>query len=303
MTEPWSKYFPADGEGPWLDSVAHVTHVSAGVNVFAEGRLRAGLVYDESRLNSERIQVVWVSPNHWANGYRYGTVRVDFDWKSLLQNRYTYWVEAMTRYNPTACRFLISDIDRDADSMLVRYDPATARGPWWYNPTEDQHYWNNQYTLEFMIERDLYVTEATALSFVDHHRDWCAVGNRNCPDGFPVMYGTAAARFLATLLSRNIPVAERLVSETERETGTMATAAHWLSRRLRERHAAAAQTGVISADAPEAIPLLRAVLGAFGGNRDADSASLAGFFTSADELVACYSVVLPELAGLQLHYE
>jgi hypothetical protein len=46
-----------------LTTVRHVAHVSSARRVVEDGRIKAGLVYDESRLNKSRISVVWVSAN------------------------------------------------------------------------------------------------------------------------------------------------------------------------------------------------------------------------------------------------
>src|SRR5689334_17298236 len=109
----WEKY-SIKGDlakvGAELDTVRHVVHVAPARRIIEDGRIKAGLVYDESRLNRSRISVSWLSANTWAFGSIYGTVEFQFDWKSLVQGQNVYWVEAMDKYNPTAYRFLLTKL-------------------------------------------------------------------------------------------------------------------------------------------------------------------------------------------------
>jgi len=59
-----------------LSVVTHVTHVQLGLDILRAGRIAPQLIYDDSRLNTQRILVTWLSPNDWSNagGFRYGNV-------------------------------------------------------------------------------------------------------------------------------------------------------------------------------------------------------------------------------------
>jgi hypothetical protein len=61
-----------------FSKVSHVAHFSSALDILGDKTIRAGLVYDESKLNKDRILVGWLSPNHWGDGFRYGTVL--FSW-------------------------------------------------------------------------------------------------------------------------------------------------------------------------------------------------------------------------------
>lgn len=61
-----------------LTTVRHVVHVPFARRIVEDGRIKAGLVYDESRLNKSRISVAWVSANTWGPGSIYGTVEFQF---------------------------------------------------------------------------------------------------------------------------------------------------------------------------------------------------------------------------------
>ena len=119
-----------------LTHIYHVTHLAAAHEVFAKGRLRAGLVFDKSKLNTHRILVNWLSPNSWAYGYRYGNVRFVFSWPDLIEGLRFYWVEAMS-YGIKAPRILATA--NNYDGLLQPYDPTSGDGPWWYDQKSQQH--------------------------------------------------------------------------------------------------------------------------------------------------------------------
>src|SRR5689334_424834 len=106
--EEWERFrFNLDLERHELSTVRHIAHVPAARRIIEDGRIRAGLVYDESRLNKSRISVAWVSANSWALGSIYGTVEFQFSWADIVAGQNIYWVEAMA-YRPPAFRLLLS---------------------------------------------------------------------------------------------------------------------------------------------------------------------------------------------------
>jgi hypothetical protein len=64
----------------------HVTHVRHALSILDARTIASRPVYDESRLNTTRIHVVWLSPNTWdgAEGSRYGGVSFGFEWRGLI---------------------------------------------------------------------------------------------------------------------------------------------------------------------------------------------------------------------------
>jgi len=181
----WEKY-SIKGDlaktGVELDSVRHIVHVPAARRIIEDGRIKAGLVYDESRLNRSRISVTWVSANTWAFGSIYGTVEFQFNWKSLVEGQKIYWVEAMEKYNPTAYRFLLTEREpRELPSGAVEpYDPAKDDGP--LRRSGDKWYWNGNFTSEFMIDDDLSLRSTTGLNFVSHHSEYCRTFGNSCTE-------------------------------------------------------------------------------------------------------------------------
>ena len=94
-----------------MDLVHHVTHTHAALRIIEDRKITRGLIYDKCSLNDTRTTVVWLSPNQWVNGSRYGNVEFTYNFKNLTKHCKVYWVEVHTGYSPHACRFLITDED------------------------------------------------------------------------------------------------------------------------------------------------------------------------------------------------
>jgi hypothetical protein len=109
LTTPSTDSAPPTGRA--LERVYHVVHVADARRILEDGRLRARLIYDESRLNNSRTCVTWLSANTWNDGSIYGNVQFSFDWTSVIERQRFYWVEAMTGYSPHAFRILVTDRD------------------------------------------------------------------------------------------------------------------------------------------------------------------------------------------------
>src|SRR5271169_1272481 len=107
----WIHYGIKSNNGSPFDEVFHISHLLPSTLIIRNERIKAGLVYDESILNTKRISVIWVSPNHWVRGSRYGNVRFKFPWKDIVKRKKYYWVEAITKYSPAACRILVTNND------------------------------------------------------------------------------------------------------------------------------------------------------------------------------------------------
>lgn len=121
-----------------LETVSHVTHIHHALNVLRDGQISPQLIYDKSRLNTERILVVWLSPNDWSNagGFRYGNVAFELDWATLIAGKQLYWIRAMD-YRPPACRVLVTDQNRAG--QLSPYIATNGDGPWWHDVPSGRH--------------------------------------------------------------------------------------------------------------------------------------------------------------------
>lgn len=208
-----------------LKKVYHITHIENGVKIFQDDLIRAGLIYDKSILNRERIQVNWLSPNSWYDGYRYGNIRFTYNFNELVKGKKYYWVESIA-YGVEACRILITSKDQ-SHLKLKEYDPQIGDGPWFYDSKSDTHYWNGEFTLEFMFEEDLEVSNFECIDFVDHHMNFCTIDHKKCPDK-DKKRNEGGGEFIARLIARNIKIGIDL-NEYLNENGSIDVSMSWKS--------------------------------------------------------------------------
>lgn len=193
-----------------LEKVHHVVHVPAARRILEDDRIRAGLVYDESRLNKSRRSVIWLSANTWAPGSIYGNVQFSFDWASLVVGRHFYWVEAMDKYSPNAYRILMSDHELSGSKHVTPYDPKTDDGP--LRECGGEWFWNYKYTSEFMIDRDLALDECLSFEFITHNPNYCRLNGSSCSDKNAPQYKTAG-RILAFLIGNDLHCLDHILKQ------------------------------------------------------------------------------------------
>lgn len=258
-----------------------------------DGRLRADLVFDESKLNTERIRVVWLSPNDWtgAGGFRYGNVRFQYDWKSLVQGKKYYWVESIA-YGITACRILVTD--KDYSHMLEPYDPCAGDGPWWLD-SSGNHYWNGLQCLEIMFEEDILLPEARKVDFVKHHDHYCNIDHRTC--AYKGRLDTVAGwEFLALLGSERSRFSFNALAETGNVTqgpnSAFRDAFHHLTFQINHVMNILANGSITTTD-PAAPLIARAVLHSLSPPSNLhDAAVLAALFKDREELLLAIAALL-----------
>ncbi|MEO5990931.1 MAG: hypothetical protein ABIP68_04790 [Ferruginibacter sp.] len=188
-----------------LETLKHVTHIESAIRILKDKNITAGLVYDKSLLNNDRILVNWLSPNNWNRGSRYGNIEFNFDFKKICEGHNYYWVEVMTNYNPHACRILITE--NDYSSTLKPYDPKNGDGPWYHNRKDDRHYWNGKFCLEFMIENNLSLSTCETISFTNHHKNYCNIDPKTCSDK-NLLGIKARLRFFSGIIANEIYIQE-----------------------------------------------------------------------------------------------
>ena len=143
----------SDGSCREISDVHHVVHVPEARRILEDGRIRASLVEDESRLRRSRICVSWLSANSWARGSIYGNIQFTFDWNKIIMGRNIYWVEAI-EYGVHAYRLLLTGRTLKEGKLAQPYDPSSDDGPL-KKCKRRGWFWNGKYTSEFMIEDDL----------------------------------------------------------------------------------------------------------------------------------------------------
>jgi hypothetical protein len=191
---------PSSRDGQLLETVYHVVHLPVARRMLEDGHLRAGLIYDESRLQKSRICVTWFSANTWVFGSIYGNIQFAFPWNKQIRKR-CYWVEAMTRYNPHAYRILLTDRDLSGSKHAREYDPESSKGP--LRMRDGKWYWNNRFTSEFMIEDDIDLDDCTGFDFITHHSGICRPHSSSCRD-FNRTRSSVGGRIMAFLLGHGL---------------------------------------------------------------------------------------------------
>ncbi len=280
-----------------FDSVSHTSHVATAINIIQAGEVCPSLVSDESILNDKRILVAWLSPNYWGTGFRYGNIRFDFAFDTLIKGRRFYWVESVA-YRIPACRILITDIDRD--SQLPRYDPVTKNGPWWFDSSNAQNYYNNHYCLEFMIEAPVSLEALMSLDFVNHHSDYCAI-HRNNPKRCKEL-GLRSNKGGAIFLTRAIVSGADLTSlsihfihENGNPTFELEGPFDEFVVRISNK---AVFKGSISENAIEATALMYAIMSAYTYGRIEEAKLLAAMYDSVDTFSNVSARVIGTAVGL-----
>ena len=268
-----------------FETISHVAHDDIARRIMSDGVIRSGLVCDESKLNTERILVSWLSPNDWngAGGFRYGNVRFQYGFDSLVTGKNYYWVENRA-YGIEACRILITKENRSA--LLIPYDPTRRDGPWWHDTESNTHYRNGYYTLEFMFEKDLRVRDSTSLDFVKHHVNRCNISPGSCPDR-GISGPKAAMRFVAFLLADTCRLPKELFTDTHNGSRFFNDDYFYhfgLLRRFITDDATF--TGSVLAASDTAQALIRAIFHAYADQHEDEVYRLAELFESGPELEA-----------------
>lgn len=216
----WDEYriaIPKDGEWVYnvsqLVDVHHVVHPPAARAILDHGGIRAGIVYDESRMKQTRNTVVWLSANQWQYGSLYGTVQFTFPWLQLIAGKRFYWVEAIRYEKNPAYRILITDKDLSSLKFLTPYDPSVDRGP--LRERNGTWYWNSRDTSEFMVDRDLDLADCVDFKGIQHKRDRCRLYGVACSERNNSPFVTGGRMLAFLLASGNHVVDPALRIQTE----------------------------------------------------------------------------------------
>jgi len=249
-----------------LDTVYHVTHVAGARHMLEDAALKAGLVYDESKLKKSRIAVTWLSANTWAHGSIYGNVEFAFSWKKHAAGKRFYWVEAMSSYRPPAYRIMLSE--RELKSKYVQpYDPATDKGP--LRKRAGKWYWNDECTSEFLIEGDIPLADCIDFDFISHHPKLCSGHGRSCV--YRGSQGRAAAGpVLAVLLGNGLHAIDHVLKKDDADERLSVALDTGVSGILRDLRSKAQRFGGVIRSADSRKAVVRGALALYGsGQTDA----------------------------------
>ena len=294
MLESWREYpvgKPSDRLG-WVEksctpfeTVSHISHWRQALCICRDGVIKPRVICDESRLKGKGITVVWLSPNDWHGGSRYGNVEFDFKLNQVLNRHLNfYWVETIP-YRVPACRILITS----KEYKLEVYNPEDGKGPWWFDRPANKHYRNGYVTLEFMLEDELALDGAAETRFIDHSDAMCCDDLFKCPDR-GLSAWKAGAKFLAAYAGLGLPAKSlKLVDSCGDASNSLQSSWRKLGLKL---YPLAEFQGTVTAQSAEANKLARVVMKALAEGDDAQCKQNANSFQSAEELVAtCASVI------------
>lgn len=293
-TKPTARWTEPDCQK--LESIDHITHMESAARALLDGTIKAALVFDESRLNRDRIRIVWLSPNDWsgAGGSRYGNVKFAFDWKALIQGKNYYWVESMA-YRVAAARILVTD--SNYDSKLLRYDPSSGDGPWWFDESDDAHYWNGNHCLEIMLEEDLSLEKAKGVDFVDHHSKFCNVAGAKCPC-CGLRRDKAGGIFLARIIGQRLDPSKLKWVDNGIPQPVLERAFYQIRRDFEHLSKGLAFRGRIRQADSATLPISRAILGAYAGGNAEELATLMGLMLSTEHVTKSCAKAISGAFGL-----
>jgi len=275
-----------------LSSVSHVTHVDGALEILRADSIKPKLIYDESRLNTQRVLVVWLSPNDWrgAGGFRYGNIAFDLDWETLIAGKRFYWIGAIP-YKPHACRILITE--QDYDDELKIYHPERGDGPWVTNV--DEHHWTGEYCLEFMLEDEIPLSTIIKMRFVDHHRNRCSIDPARCRDcGHSAARG--AARLLAGACARRLLAPGKRVWKSRGGGPKQCLRDAWRALSERVSYGIRRWDRLVKRGTERVAAVARAGMGAYCDMSVDDRKQLFGLFHSSEAAIdACAEVIEDDL--------
>lgn len=280
-----------------FETISHTSHVASALSILDYGEIRPYLVFDESKLNDQRILVSWLSPNHWSVGYRYGNIRFDFDFKSLIEGKCFYWVESVA-YKIPACRILVTDKNHDGD--LEAYNPATMKGPWWHDTASDQHYYNGTHCLEFMFECSIDLKYIRTIDFVHHHSMFCSIHRTN-PDrceelGFHAARG--GAMFIARAVASGFSLAKLspyFIQDSGRPNSMLEFAFDELRSRVSRK---VSFDGDLKATSKEGAAVAQAICSAYSFHQIDNAKKLASLFRTEEDCDSALAIVVSETVDL-----
>ena len=278
-----------------LINVAHIAHVTDGIRIIEDRRIRSSLVYDESCLNTKRTQVAWVSPKDWANGYIYGNVAFWFDWEDLVANAKIYWVEHRATGKQDICRFLISQ-EEFKDHDLAEYDYSKAHGPLYLHAEWNKWFHNDAITSEYMIFRDLPLRKCNRITFVQHHSSYCNKSGSSCQDlGLGAHEG--GAEVLGSLIGAgNTSISKKFESDTDpgEVHHSVRSAVNTLYRRTVAKFEESACGSLEKADRRE---IMRTAICAAGKAQQNRVKALLKLFPSKEKAESAFNYCIKEFFG------
>ncbi len=173
--KPWSKFTISKENRTELKYVHHATHIGSAIGILKDGIIKPSLITLSTALQNLGIHSLWLSPNHWSEGSRYGSILFHFEFRQLINIGTLYWVESMDDFKTPTVRFLISRKKSAKRYGLRKYDAALESGP--IELVDGRYFWNSDLSLQIMIDESLDTNGAKKISTHKHHYDLCCISN------------------------------------------------------------------------------------------------------------------------------
>lgn len=279
-----------------MDEVSHVCHINAALAILCAGKIQPTLVFDNSKLNKKRILVAWLSPNYWADGFRYGNIRFKFSLSKLVKTKRYYWIESIP-YKPPACRILFTDQDRD--QTFEPYDPQQRQGPWWFDKSNGTHYFNGEICLELMIESSISLEDCVGIDFVNHHDKRCSMHRSSpheCPErGYFDLQGGAHFLTRAVVTGTDLlPYKHHFLQKKDKPQSYFAGAANTFLKPFSRNQPFSGATN----DNNLRLALMRGVMSAYTYGRLEEAKKMATMFKSLEQFEQSATCIFAEAIGL-----
>lgn len=280
-----------------FEIVGHTSHVDSALSIVRTSKIRPGLVFDESKLNTSRILVAWMSPNTWAHGYRYGGIKFDFRFRDMVADKNYYWVEAIQYPRHWALRILVTDQDRSKE--LTEYEPTAGDGPWWYDEKSGTDYFNGNHCLEFMFEQEISLSDCAGIGFEQHHNEYCAANRRNPQNCKELGWQSwkSGASFLTKAIASNTSL--RQISGHLADGDGRRDLNNALEFIIGAKANRVEFSGDIDKDADLAPAVARAVLNADAAGFRVEARRLAGLFDSEESLAHAVAGLVSEALDIE----
>jgi len=196
-----------------LTSVRHGTHLTPAVRIAEDRGISAELIND-GRLANTRTKAIYLSPNYWHEGSRYGSFEFEVDWAQLSDGRDLYWVEPIKTYGIPIHRFMLTR--RPSPAGLTPYDPAKDDGP--LRLIAGEWFRTSGHACEILVDEDLPLSEITRFRVVTHHEKYCSLGQSHCEEAGILKSRRASGRFQGAMLGQGLKSLNILLVENGKPT-------------------------------------------------------------------------------------
>jgi hypothetical protein len=303
--KPWSPYAVKKSEKADISSkkcrqmntIQHTTHIDSAIEILKHGRITKSRIYNHSILEERKVQVAWITANYWRNGSRYGNVAFQFNTSKFMDGKNFFWAGVNSDPKNAICQILVSS--RDYSSYMTPYDPVVDNGPWWHDEDSNKHYFNENVVLEFMMDRDLWLKDASGINFINHHEKMCSLYEENPSNckHINTYADEACTEFLRKVGSAGLSLGKRK-HLWPIEDSVASVFSHGLARFLNSPIRKVSYKGKEPLGKKLAGSLARAVLHAIVIDKEDEAKRIIRLFRSEEELAEAFARIMDDCLGM-----